>query len=79
MTRGTQKALLIGGGVVALAGVGWYIYSRTSSSGSGSAPRYRTPVLPPSSFVTSSLAASGLEIAPSKRGGLNVLRKAREV
>ena len=78
MTRGTQKALLIGGGVVALAGVGWYIYSRTSSN-SGSAPRYRTPVLPPSSFVTSSLAASGLEIAPSKRGGLNVLRKAREV
>lgn len=78
MTRGTQKALLIGGGVVALAGVGWFIYSRTSS-GSGSAPRYRTPVLPPSSFVTSSLAASGLEIAPSKRGGLNVLRKAREV
>ena len=78
MTRGTQKALLIGGGVVALAGVGWYVYSR-SASGSGSAPLYRTPILPPSPFVTSSLAASGLEIVPSKRGGLNVLRKAREV
>ena len=27
MTRGTQKALLIGGGAVALAGEGWFIYS----------------------------------------------------
>ena len=77
MTRGTQKALLIGGGVLALAGVGWYVYSRTSSSGTAS--RYRTPILPPSPFVASSLAASGLEIAPSKKGGLNVIRKAREV
>jgi hypothetical protein len=78
MTRETQKALLIGGGVVALAGVGWFIYSRTSS-GSGSGPLYRTPVLPPSSFVTSRLDASGLEIVPSKRGGLNVLRRVQEV
>jgi hypothetical protein len=76
MTRGTQKALLIGGGVVALAGVGWFIYSRTSS---GSGPLYRTPPLPPSSFVTSRLDASGLEIVPSKRGGLNVLRRVQEV
>ena len=76
MTRETQKALLIGGGVLALAGVGWFIYSRSSS---GSAPLYRTPILPPSSFVTSSLAASGLEIVPSKRGGLNVLRRVQEV
>jgi hypothetical protein len=31
MTEKSKKALLVGGGVVALLGVGWYVYSQQSA------------------------------------------------